>query len=1298
MMRNIFLLLLTLTFFTGRLAAQCNVVITNPAAVCYPSTVNLSAASVTAGSTAGLTFTYWTDAAAMVPYTTYTAATAGTYYIKGDNLAGCTQVKPVVVTVNVPPTATITYAGTPFCKSINTPQQVTLTGTGSYTGGTYSAPSGLTLNTINGSVTPSSSNAGTYIVTYTIPASGACPENPVTTSVTIVAVPTAPVIGTITPPTCTVSTGSVALSGLPSFGDWTLTVMPGGATATGNGTATSISGLLAGTSYTFRVTNYAGCISPSSVNAAIPSQPQTPTAPVVGTITPPTCTLATGSVLLSGLPSTGTWTLRRYPGSITTSSTGTSYTVSGLPTNTYNFSVTTEAGCVSPTLSDDVVIPAQPLSPSAPVIGTITQPTCALATGSVALSGLPSGTWTITLNPGGTTLTNNGSTAIFSGIPAGTYTFTVTGSNTCISSASSSVTINAQPITPAAPLIGSITQPTCAVPTGTVVLNSLPAGSWVLTRNPGGVTTPGTTTSLTISGLDPGTYSFTVTNASLCTSPSSAPVVINPRPASPGTPEFSINCALGFGHAVVTVTSPLGAGLEYNMDGGPYQASTAFASVANGNHYLGVRNSAGCVTTTGIFGVSCGCVNAPAVILSATSDTTCGTTAVTVSGNTFSGSATSVTITENGAGTVSPSSATTPSFSFTYTPGSSDRGRTVLITVTTNNPLGSPCSSAVATFTLTVNAIPSAPVIGTITHLTCSVSTGSVVLNGLPSTGTWTLTRHPDEVVTLGEGTTITESGIPAGTYTFSVASEEGCTSALSLNAIINPQPGSPTAPVVGLITQPTCSISTGSVVLSGLPATGTYILTRLPSGVTRTGEGATYTVPNIPSGTYAYTVTNSSGCVSPQSANVVIIEQPITPSPPSVGHITSPTCSLATGSVELLGLPTGTWKLTRYSGGIVTEGEGTSATVSEIPSGPSGATYNYTVTNSAGCISMASANVFIPAQPLTPTAPVVGTITQPTLAVPTGSVVLSGLPAGGWVINRLPDNVTYAGSGTSYTVTALAGGLYTFTVSNTAGCASPPSDEVTISTPGKPDVLITDPPPACSPGKVDLTAPAVTEGSTGGLTFTYWTDSEATQKYDTPEAADAGTYYIKGATVSGFFDIKPVTASTVEMPVANAGPDQSLPNQFSTALAAELGENETGTWSVESGKGVFADVNDPESVVSGLASGSNVMLWAVSNGACPADTDKVVIVVGNIIVPTLITPNGDTKNEYFVILGLESLGKTELLIFDRRGAEVFKNSAYDNKWNGVDYNENPLPNDTYFYLLKFKEGRSQSGYVVIRR
>jgi gliding motility-associated-like protein len=1296
MKRNIFLLILTFILYSGKLAAQCDVVITNPAAVCFPSTVNLTAPAVTSGSTAGLTFTYWLDSGgSTTPYTTPTIAPAGTYYIKGDNGSGCTQVKPVVVTVNTPPTATISYAGTPYCKSLSTPQAVTLSGTGTYTGGIFSAPAGLSINPSNGSITPSTSTDGVYVVTYTIPAVGACPANPVTTSVTIVAIPTAPVVGAITSPTCTTSTGSVALSGLPSFGDWTITITPGG-TTTGSGTSTTVSGLLGGASYTFKVTNYAGCISPSSGSATIPAQPATPTAPIVGAITPPSCTVTTGSVVLSGLPATGTWTVKRYPGSVTTSGTGVSTTISGIPTGTYNYSVTSGAGCVSVSLSDDVVIPAQPATPSPPVIGAIIQPTCSVSTGSVALSGLPaSGTWTVTLSSAGTTITGTGTSAIFPAIPTGTYTFTVTSATTCTSAASASAVINAQPATPTPPSIGTITQPTCAVATGTVVLNSLPAGNWVLTRSPGGITTAGTGTSITIADLDPGTHTFTVTNASGCISGSSANVVINAQPPSPGTPVYGQDCTLGFGHAVITVTTPLGTGLTYSLDAGSYQASPVFSNVVNGNHFLAVRNSEGCVTIGGIFSVSCGCVNAPTVVLSATEGSTCGTTPVTVIGNTFGGSATSVTITENGGGSVTPGTSSVSPFSFTYTPVASDRGKIITITVTSNNPLGSPCSAAVVTYALTVNPIPSAPSIGTITNLTCTVITGSVVLNGLPSTGTWSLTMEPGGVITSGTGTSTTVSGLDAGTYNFTVTTEEGCTSASSAPAVISPQPSSPTAPVIGTITHPTCETSTGSVAISGLPATGTWTLTRLPGGSTRTGSGTTVTVTTVPGGTYTYTVANASGCSSPPSESFIIKDQPAKPAAPSVGTITPPTCILATGSVNLMGLPaTGTWTLTRYPGTITTPGTGTSTNVAGIATG----TYNFTITSEAGCVSVPSANVIIPVQPPTPAAPVVGTITQPTLAVPTGSVRLSGLPSpGAWVLTRLPDELTTAGSGSSFTVAGLPGGLFNFTVTNSYGCVSDSSIDVTISTPGKPNLIITNP-EACSPAKADLTAPAVTDGSTTGLIFTYWTDAEATIEYATPATAPEGTYYIKGTTISGYFDIKPVEAIIYPMPVADAGPDQLLALQFNATLAAVLGENETGKWSVESGTGVVADTTDPASAVSKLSNGDNILQWIVTKGVCPADTDKVLLIVGDVRLPTLITPNGDTKNEYFVILGLESLGKTELIIFDRRGAMVFKDSEYDNKWNGVDYNKNPLPNDTYFYLIKPAKNKTLSGYIVVRR
>jgi gliding motility-associated-like protein len=70
--------------------------------------VDLTSALVTAGSTPGLTYYYYTDPSQTnyVPVPSVVTA-SGTYYIKGVNRVGCNEIKPIKVTIMPPPALTV---------------------------------------------------------------------------------------------------------------------------------------------------------------------------------------------------------------------------------------------------------------------------------------------------------------------------------------------------------------------------------------------------------------------------------------------------------------------------------------------------------------------------------------------------------------------------------------------------------------------------------------------------------------------------------------------------------------------------------------------------------------------------------------------------------------------------------------------------------------------------------------------------------------------------------------------------------------------------------------------------------------------------------------------------------------------------------------------------------------------------------------------------------------------------------------------------------------------------------------
>ena len=117
-------------------------VITDPDPVCQPATVNLTLDSVTIGSAPNLTYTYWKDNPPVTALTNKMAIdTSGTYFIKGEKGANCSNIKPVKVVINPLPKAKISGTTT-VCKDSAQPKII-------FTGSNGTPPYTFTY-TING--------------------------------------------------------------------------------------------------------------------------------------------------------------------------------------------------------------------------------------------------------------------------------------------------------------------------------------------------------------------------------------------------------------------------------------------------------------------------------------------------------------------------------------------------------------------------------------------------------------------------------------------------------------------------------------------------------------------------------------------------------------------------------------------------------------------------------------------------------------------------------------------------------------------------------------------------------------------------------------------------------------------------------------------------------------------------------------------------------------------------------------------------------------------------------------------
>lgn len=87
------------------------------------------------------------------------------------------------------------------------------------------------------------------------------------------------------------------------------------------------------------------------------------------------------------------------------------------------------------------------------------------------------------------------------------------------------------------------------------------------------------------------------------------------------------------------------------------------------------------------------------------------------------------------------------------------------------------------------------------------------------------------------------------------------------------------------------------------------------------------------------------------------------------------------------------------------------------------------------------------------------------------------------------------------------------------------------------------------------------------------------------------------------------------------------------------------------------------------------------------------------LFLPEGFSPDGDGINDYLVFKGIDSLRPANIKVFNRYGNIVYESGDYMNDWNGtlIDAGE-PIPDGTYFYVLKLSDGSSHPNYLVINR
>lgn len=993
-------------------------------------------------------------------------------------------------------------------------------------------------------------------------------------------------------------------------------------------------------SYAVWVKDAAGCIS-SPANVVIDPLPGAPTHPAVS-VQHPACGANTGTLTVTS-----------------PAGAGFSYTIDGinfqpatvfanLAPGNYTVTVKNSDGC---TAAATVTIDPAPVVPPAP---------------TVTVTNHCNGTSTLTANGAtGSLLWSNGAT----GNPiivstAGAYSVTQTV-NGCASSTGSGTAMPGLP--PPSPSL-TIVQPTCASSTGGLTITSPLGPSYVYSINGGPYTAVAS-----YPGLHPGDYAITVQNSEGCNL--SATITINLQPQTPSPPAVTITqptCSMSTG--IITVSAP--PTHNYSVDGVNYtNTSGVFPNLLPGVYSVTVKNSQGCVSSA-----TQAVVNAqpPTPMVQVNSPVICpGTTASMVATPLPAGNYQFMWAVPAGATNPGSVASFAASVAGTYS------------VIITNN---SGCSST-ASGTLSIDAF------ATVIAEDKQVCAGSVVaLTGQPAGGVWTGTG-----VT---GPQFDAAGLSVGNYAVTYTYTSGsCSGTATATVIVNPVPAAPVTQTI----HPDCS------------GTGGRIMVQSPLGpdLEYSIDGVNFqsapVFANLGAGTYPVRVRTHTGCLSALTPATIN---------PAAGTVQSfINHCIAEGSTFL------------FNGQVLTTTGNYSTTYSRPALCDSTVNLYLLVTRTetqslTGCGTYVyGGNTYFSSTSVRDT--ITSAVTNCDSVYRVVRIIVYPEPVT-TISACLPAGQTYHFNGQVLHVS----GQYTGAFLSANGCDSTVNLYLTITTVQtqdtsscdvlfyngvwyKSDTMLISVIPSLLTGcdsvlrRINIAVspkPLITvsgnrkicRGDSAHLTASAdnasveWLGFGISRNITVAPSATT-SYTVVATSASGCSDTAEVTIAVINF-------DLQLTASSNPVIAgknAELRTTSNAAFQVLSWQPGFAGASAKyQSIVADTT--MLVRVRARSREGCTDSASLLLVVdpLSDIYIPTAFTPNGDGKNDRFVVGG-SSFKTFDLKVFNRWGQLVFTSAERSKGWDGR-YAGKELPAGTYVYSLAalLKDGRivRRNGTVTLIR